>query len=101
MAKYDIFISYRRDGGEFLGKSLYDKLTDAGYRVFFDVESLRSGKFNTQLYQVIAECQDFILLLPKGALDRCITDPGRLGAAGNFMCHAASQKYHSDYDAGV
>ena len=76
MAKYDIFISYRRDGGEFLGKSLYDKLTDAGYRVFFDVESLRSGKFNTQLYQVIAECQDFILLLPKGALDRCITDPG-------------------------
>ena len=46
---YDIFISYRRDGGEYTAKILRDHLQDAGYRTFFDVESLRSGNFNTKL----------------------------------------------------
>ena len=41
---------------------------------FLDVESLRSGKFNTQLFSVIEECQDFLLVLSEKALDRC-SDP--------------------------
>lgn len=41
--KYDVFISYRRDGGESTAKILRDKLSELGYQVFFDVESLRSG----------------------------------------------------------
>ena len=69
--KYDIFISYRRDGGESTAKILRDKLSELGYQVFFDVESLRSGDFNTRLYAVIEECQDFLLVLSPGALDRC------------------------------
>ena len=69
--KYDIFISYRRDGGESTAKILRDKLSELGYQVFFDVESLRSGDFNTKLYSVIEECQDFLLVLSPGALDRC------------------------------
>lgn len=69
--KYDIFISYRRDGGESTAKILRDKLSELGYQVFFDVESLRSGDFNTRLYSVIEECQDFLLILSPGALDRC------------------------------
>ena len=69
--KYDIFISYRRDGGESTAKILRDKLSELGYQVFFDVESLRSGDFNTRLYTVIEECQDFLLVLSPGALDRC------------------------------
>ena len=68
---YDIFISYRRDGGESTAKILRDKLTELGYSVFFDVESLRSGDFNTKLYSVIEECSDFLLVLSPGALDRC------------------------------
>ncbi len=68
---YGIFISYRRDGGESTAKILRDKLTELGYRVFFDVESLRSGDFNTKLYSVIDECDDFLLILSPGALDRC------------------------------
>ena len=68
---YDIFISYRRDGGEYTAKILRDHLQDAGYRTFFDVESLRSGNFNTKLYSVIDECTDFLLVLSPGALDRC------------------------------
>lgn len=75
MEQYQIFISYRRDGGEFFGKILSDKLIAKGYSVFFDVESLRSGLFNTQLYQVIDQCQDFILILSPHALDRCV-NPG-------------------------
>ena len=47
--KYDIFISYRRDGGQETARILRDSLAERGYRVFFDVESLRSGAFNTKL----------------------------------------------------
>ena len=60
--EYDIFISYRRDGGESTAKILRDKLTELGYSVFFDVESLRSGDFNKKLYSVIEECDDFLLI---------------------------------------
>lgn len=69
--RYDVFISYRRDGGESTAKILRDKLAELGYRVFFDVESLRSGDFNTKLYSVIDECSDFLLILSPNALDRC------------------------------
>lgn len=68
---YDIFISYRRNGGEYTAKILRDRLEDQGYQVFFDVESLRSGYFNTKLYSVIDECKDFLLILSPNALDRC------------------------------
>lgn len=70
-AKYDIFISYRRVGGEYTAKILRDRLEELGYKVFFDVESLRSGDFNTKLYSVIDECKDFLLILSPDALDRC------------------------------
>ena len=69
--KYDVFISYRRDGGEATAKMIYDKLHDFGYQVFFDVESLRSGLFNLKLYSVIDECTDIVVVLSPGALDRC------------------------------
>jgi len=72
--KYDVFICYRRDGGEYTAKILHDKLTDLGYKVFFDVESLRSGQFNTKLFSVIDECEDFISVLSPKSLDRCAND---------------------------
>lgn len=70
-AAYDIFISYRRDGGDTLAQLIYDRLTDRGYRVFLDVESLRSGKFNEKLLEVIDQCKDIVVILPPGALERC------------------------------
>ena len=69
--KYDIFISYRRDGGDTLAQLIYDRLTARGYRVFLDVESLRSGKFNEKLLAVMDECRDVVVILPPGALERC------------------------------
>ena len=66
-----IFISYRREGGEFLGKVLYDELSRNGYSVFYDIESMRSGRFNEQLYEKIEESDDFLLILTPDCLDRC------------------------------
>lgn len=68
---YDVFISYRRDGGDTLAQLIYDRLTERGYRVFLDIESLRSGKFNEKLLEVISQCRDLVVILPPGALERC------------------------------
>ena len=68
---FQVFISYRRDGGETLGRMLYDRLNDMGYSVFYDVESLRSGPFNSELFEVIDGCADVLVVLPPGGLDRC------------------------------
>lgn len=72
--QYDIFISYRRDGGDMMAHILYERLTQKGYSVFQDVESLRSGKFNTAIYEKIEQCKDVILILPPNGLDRCIDE---------------------------
>lgn len=69
---YDIFVSYRREGGEALACLLTEKLRQLGYTVFYDVESLRSGKFNNKLLDIIDECNDVLVVLPQHALDRCI-----------------------------
>lgn len=68
---YDVFISYRRDGGDTLAQLIYDRLTERGYRVFLDIESLRSGKFNEKLLEVISQCRDLVVILPPRALERC------------------------------
>lgn len=68
--KYDIFVSYRRSSFE-SAQTIATSLKNRGYKVFFDLESLRGGKFNEQLFQVIDSCQDFVLILSPGALDRC------------------------------
>lgn len=70
--KRQVFISYRRDGGDTLAQLLYERLTARGFSVFYDIEKLRSGPFNKALYKAIEECDDFILVLPAQALDRCI-----------------------------
>lgn len=70
--KKDIFISYRRNGGEWLAYCIYLRLIEAGYSVFFDIESLRGGTFEDDILEQIEACKDFILILPPGALDRCI-----------------------------
>ncbi|MBQ6562375.1 MAG: toll/interleukin-1 receptor domain-containing protein [Clostridia bacterium] len=70
--KDQIFISYRRDGGEDLARLLEENLKDRGFNVFFDVESLRSGAFNTALFSKIDECADVLVVLPPHGLDRCV-----------------------------
>lgn len=71
MKEYSIFISYRRDGGESLACLLCEKLKQMSFSVFYDVESLRSGKFNEKIFQVIENCTDVLLVLPPNGLSRC------------------------------
>ena len=71
--KYDIFISYRRSSYD-TANLIATRLKSAGYSVFFDMGTLRSGKFNEQLFNVIETCNDFVLVLPQGALDRCVNE---------------------------
>ena len=67
--KYDVFLSYRRNGGAETAQLLYDRLTRKGYRVSFDLETLRSGKFDEQLYTRIEQCKDVVIIMSKGALE--------------------------------
>lgn len=71
---YDVFISYRREGGFAMAKLLQKELEDRGIRVFLDVDELKSGPFNTKLYESIDESKNFVPILSPHALDRCIND---------------------------
>lgn len=72
MARYDIFISYRRSGGYETAKHLYDLLTRDGYKVSFDIDTLRNGNFDTAIYDRIRKCKDFIIILSPGIFDRSL-----------------------------
>lgn len=67
----DIFISYRRDGGDMTAMYISQALRERGYDVFYDVEVLNNGKFNEALLQQIHSCKDFLVVLSPHALDRC------------------------------
>lgn len=69
---FDIFISYRRDGGEILGRLMFEILND-DYSVFFDHESLTSGRFDTKLLDHIASCKDFLVILSRNCFERTKT----------------------------
>lgn len=72
MNNYQIFISYRRDGGDALAGRIADRLIASGFKVFYDVETMRSGQFNSQILDAISQCDDFLIILPPNALDRCV-----------------------------
>ena len=71
MDRHDIFISYRRDGGEHLAARVKDALKARGFSVFMDIEDLKSGKFNEALLQKIGAATDFLVILTPGCLERC------------------------------
>lgn len=64
----DIFISYRRKGGEWFANYLYLRLSMNGYSVFLDIHSLRGGKYGDDIKEKIKKCKDVILVLPSDAL---------------------------------
>ena len=67
-----VFISYRRDGGEAMAQLIHDRLVARGLTVFYDIESLSSGLFDTKLLEKIEACSDVVLILPAQGLDRCM-----------------------------
>jgi hypothetical protein len=49
---------------------IQEKLNSFGYKVFLDFETMRSGKFNEQIYEKIEMCNDVILICNPGCFDR-------------------------------
>jgi len=72
MTQHDIFISYRRDSGTEIALLIKNALQGKGYSTFMDIETLKSGKFDEELYYKIEKSKDVIIILTPGCLDRCI-----------------------------
>jgi len=45
-----------------------------GYRVFIDVVKLENGHFGNNLVKHIKQAKNFVLVLTKSSLDRCVDD---------------------------
>lgn len=70
-----IFISYRRDGGRDIARTIELALKAHGFRdIFFDYTSIEDGVFNKQILTAIDSCQDYLQLLSPGAMDRCANE---------------------------
>lgn len=69
---YDVFISYRRQGGGADARMMYDRLTQAGYSVSFDMDTLKNGNFNDELIKRVAECKNFVVLLSENCFERTL-----------------------------
>jgi len=68
---FDVFISYRRAGGDVIAQLLKEKLHRRGLRVFLDVSDLTNGQFEQALLRQIATAPNFVVVLTPGALDLC------------------------------
>ena len=65
------YISYRRNGGDSAAQLLSDELKRRGQQVFFDIDSIRPGVFDKQMYKAIVNYDNYILILSPNALDLC------------------------------
>lgn len=72
--KYDIFISYRRDGGAQYARILEIKLQQRGYNVFLDYDELTDGVFSDTIKTAIKESSIFMLVLSKESMYRCVNE---------------------------
>lgn len=68
---YDIFISYRRDGGAQYARILQLEMEKRGYRVFLDYEELTDGVFGDNIKEAIRKAPIFMMVLSAHYLDRC------------------------------
>lgn len=71
LMEYDGFISYRRSNGFLMAQVIHDRLLECGIKTFLDLEELRSGDFNEDLYTAIENSPNFIVILPPNSLNRC------------------------------
>lgn len=70
--QYDIFISYRREGGAQYARILQLMLQQRGYRVFLDYDELTDGVFSDHIKTAIKESPIFMLVLSKESMHRCV-----------------------------
>lgn len=70
---FDAFISYRRETASELASLIKVQLENFyNKKIFLDVKELQVGKFDEALLTRIEESPNFILILSKNSLDRCV-----------------------------
>ena len=74
MAAYDVFISYRRDGGSAEARLLQSQLASRKIRAFLDVTELGRGYFDDALLKHIDETPNFVVILSPNCLNRSDDD---------------------------
>ena len=72
--RYDIFISYRRDGGAQYARILQLMLIQRGYKVFLDYDELRDGTFSDRIIAAIKAAPVFMPVLSADSMKRCVSD---------------------------
>ncbi|MBR1464544.1 MAG: toll/interleukin-1 receptor domain-containing protein [Prevotella sp.] len=60
---YDIFISYRRDGGDKYARIIQSALEKHQYKVFLDFDELNDGVFDNRIKEAIKEAPVFFAYL--------------------------------------
>ncbi len=70
-SEYDVFVSYRRDGGSELARFIKRELEQDHFSVFLDVDELQTGRFDTKLLDTIARCPNYLVILTPESLERC------------------------------
>lgn len=88
---YDIFISYRRATGKNFARIIKPELEKRGFRVFLDFDELKDGVFDKRIMDAIKESPIFLMILSKGALDRCINEDDWVRAE---ILYASEQDRH-------
>lgn len=74
MASYDVFISYRREGGAAEARLIQSALQSRKVRAFLDVTELGRGYFDDALLHSIEQTPNFVVILSPHALDRAESD---------------------------
>ncbi len=73
-AIFDVFISYRRDGGSNYAGTVYDYLISKKFHPFYDRTGMENGRFDEQIRINLINSENYILILSLHALDRVIND---------------------------
>lgn len=89
--EYDIFISYRREGGKEYARNLTSELVSRGFHPFLDFDELKDGKFDKRITDAIESAPVFMFILSPGALDRCVNEDDWVRKE---ILHAVEHKRH-------
>ena len=98
--QYDIFISYRREGGEDKARIINQHLSSYGYHVFFDHEAGIRKEFETVILAAVETSPVFLMLLTPYCFDECIDkeDWVRREVELAFKCHKEVIPIRPNYD---
>lgn len=69
--RYHIFLSYRREDGQYLARMLKESLTQKGYRVFLDLDELKDGVFDERILEALDQAPIYMLLMTEQCFSKC------------------------------